>query len=75
MPRLPRLNSRQMLLALTQAGWYEERQIGSHVQLRHSERPGTVTVPVHAGLVLSPGVVSQILRQAGMTADELRRLR
>jgi len=38
------------------------------------ERPGTVTVPVHGGLALSPGLVSQILRQAGMSADELRRL-
>jgi predicted RNA binding protein YcfA (HicA-like mRNA interferase family) len=47
-------------------------QRGSHVQLRHPERGDRVTVPVHAGKVLGPGLVQAILKQAGIGIDDLR---
>lgn len=63
-----------MLRALCRDGWVVERQSGSHAQLRHSTKPGLVTVPRHAGVILSPKTLASILEQAGLTADELRDL-
>jgi len=47
---------------------------GSHVHLRHPARGGRVTIPVHAGKVLGPGLTQAILKQTGVDAAELRRV-
>ena len=60
-----------MVRALRQAGWQAIRQRGSHVQLRHPDRPGLVTVPIHRGKTLKRGDLQSILHQAGLTADQL----
>lgn len=74
MPRLPRITAAELLRALRRAGWVEDHQTGSHVILRHPERPGRVSVPVHAGRTLRLGTLKNILDQADLTADELRQL-
>jgi predicted RNA binding protein YcfA (HicA-like mRNA interferase family) len=72
MPRAPRVTGREALRALTRLGWREVTQRGSHVQLEHPERSGKVTIPVHAGETLDPKLLASVLRQAGLTAEELR---
>jgi predicted RNA binding protein YcfA (HicA-like mRNA interferase family) len=72
--RLPRITAVALLRALRRAGWVERSQVGSHRQLTHPARPGRVTVPIHAGEVLGPELLKRILRQAGLTAAELRAL-
>jgi predicted RNA binding protein YcfA (HicA-like mRNA interferase family) len=44
------------------------------VHLTHPSKPGRVTVPVHAGETLQPWLLSSILRQAGLTVEDLRKL-
>jgi predicted RNA binding protein YcfA (HicA-like mRNA interferase family) len=39
------LSSRQVLKRLSDDGWKPDRTSGSHVQLIHATKPGTVTVP------------------------------
>ena len=39
------MRSREVIAALERAGWRRVRQKGSHVQLKHPQRPGLVTVP------------------------------
>jgi len=73
-PRLPRLTAGRMLRALKRDGWDEHARVGSHVQLKHPTKPGRVTVPVHAGETLQPWLLTSILRQAGLTVEELRAL-
>jgi len=46
------------------------RQRGSHRQLAHPTKPGTVTVAGHPSDTLSPGTERSILRQAGL-ADRI----
>jgi predicted RNase H-like HicB family nuclease len=43
------------------------------LHLKHPHIPGTITVPVHAGETIGPKLLANILRQAGMTVEELRR--
>ncbi len=49
-------------------------QRGSHAQLKHPERGGRVTVPLHTGETIGPILLRSVLAQAGITTDELRKV-
>jgi len=72
-PKLPRVTATEMLRALHRDGWYDHAQEGSHLALKHPVKTGRVTLPMHRR-DLNTRTVSSILKQAGLTADELRRL-
>ncbi|HET6915505.1 MAG TPA: type II toxin-antitoxin system HicA family toxin [Acidimicrobiales bacterium] len=72
MPPLPRITGREVVQALRRLGWEVVVQKGSHVQLKHPERGGRVTVPIHSGETIGPGLLRSILAQAQLTADEFR---
>lgn len=57
---------RDILNRLADDGWYIVKQEGSHRQLKHSTKPGRVTVAGHPGDDLAPGTLNSILKQAGM---------
>lgn len=73
MPKLPRVSAREMVRALVRAGYVEFRQKGSHLHLVREADGRKVTVPVHGG-DLPVGLIAEILRQAGLSADDLRQL-
>ena len=59
------MDSRQMIRILERNGWYEVARAGSHVQFRHPEIKGRVTVP-HPRKDLPKGTVKSIERQSGI---------
>jgi predicted RNA binding protein YcfA (HicA-like mRNA interferase family) len=69
---LPVLSGQRLVKALERAGWQVARQRGSHVRLRHPDRRASLTVPLHREL--KRGTLSGILSDAGLDADQLRRL-
>ena len=71
MTRLPRVNGREVLKALQRAGFEQVRSHGSHFYLHHRGKDLLVTVPVHAGRTLAPKTLQSILKQAGLTPDQL----
>ncbi|TAK33042.1 MAG: addiction module toxin, HicA family [Chloroflexota bacterium] len=73
-PKLPRVTAMQTIRALHRDGWYDDEQAGSHLSLRHSQKPGKVIIPVHAGKTLKPGLLARILKDSDLTVDEFRRL-
>ena len=54
-----------MLKLLKDDGWYEEAQKGSHLQLKHLQKKGKVTLPMHNGDI-PKGTVNSILKQTGL---------
>ena len=66
-PGLPIVSGRDVVRALTKAGFAEVSQRGSHVKLRN-EAGRTVIVPVHREL--ARGTLRSILRQADLTVEE-----
>ena len=56
-------NSRKLIRKLEADGWVVVAQRGSHVQFKHSQKPGRVTVP-HPKRDLPAGTVRSIYRQA-----------
>jgi predicted RNA binding protein YcfA (HicA-like mRNA interferase family) len=69
---LPRITGRELVRALRRLGWEIVVQKGAHAQLKHPSRGGRVTVPLHAGETIGPGLLRSVLSQAGVTVEELR---
>jgi predicted RNA binding protein YcfA (HicA-like mRNA interferase family) len=58
------MTSRDVIKALTAAGFVKVGQKGSHVQFKHPQRKGRVTVP-HPKPDLPIGTIASIERQSG----------
>jgi predicted RNA binding protein YcfA (HicA-like mRNA interferase family) len=56
----------EVLKFLEADGWRLVRQKGSHRQLQHASKPGTVTVAGKPSVDVPPGTLNSILKQAGL---------
>ena len=57
---------REVLRVLKKEGWIEVARRGSHRQLKHSHKPGRVTVAGKLSDDLAPRTLASILKQAGL---------
>jgi predicted RNA binding protein YcfA (HicA-like mRNA interferase family) len=69
MSRLPSCTAADVIRALKRAGFKLDHTTGSHHFFRHPHRPRSVPVPFHRGDI-KRGLLHEIIRQAGLTADE-----
>ncbi|MBI4625546.1 MAG: type II toxin-antitoxin system HicA family toxin [Verrucomicrobia bacterium] len=66
--KLPRdLSGGEVVRGLKRLGFVVVRQVGSHIRLVRGE--ARVTVPAHGAI--APGTLKSILRQAGVSLEEL----
>ncbi|MGH9780149.1 MAG: type II toxin-antitoxin system HicA family toxin [Candidatus Acidiferrales bacterium] len=74
MAKLPVVSGERLVRALKRGGFIELRQKGSHVAMerRTPEKVFRTIVPMHR--TLAKGTLSDILKQAGLTGDQLREL-
>jgi predicted RNA binding protein YcfA (HicA-like mRNA interferase family) len=73
--KLPTLDGRRVLRALTRAGFTTDRIVGSHhVMVFPGDTTRTVTVPVHSSRDLKPGALRSIIKQAGFSLEEFKAL-
>ncbi|MEX2160039.1 MAG: type II toxin-antitoxin system HicA family toxin [Dehalococcoidia bacterium] len=72
MPRLPRTTAAQLVRALERSGFIRVRVSGSHWIFRHPESKRRVTVPYHRSRTISTGTLANVLREAGLTSEELK---
>ncbi len=73
MPRLPRVPGRRVARALERGGFELVRIRGDHAYYTHPSTGRNATVAL-TNKVLPVGTLANILRQAGLTADEFREL-
>ena len=67
------LPAEKLIKALTKVGFKPVRQRGSHVILKHNDGKVTV-VPVHRGEEIGRGLLSKIIKDAGLTREEFLKL-
>ncbi len=73
MTTLPVVSGEEAVRAFAQIGYEKDHQTGSHIILRHAAPPHRrLTVPNHREL--SRGTLRALIRQAGLTVEELVRL-
>jgi mRNA interferase HicA len=51
---------------LRKAGWYPERQSGSHIKLVHPNRTDFIIFPSHGAKEIGTGLEKKIRKQAGI---------
>jgi predicted RNA binding protein YcfA (HicA-like mRNA interferase family) len=73
MSKLPRVTGKQLIATLGRVGFSEVRTKGSHHFLRHPDGRTTV-VPVHAGETIGPGLLTKILRDIDLGAEQLNEM-
>ncbi len=73
MSKFPAISGKQLMAALDKLGFEVVRIKGSHHFLRHADGRSTV-VPVHAGEIMGPGLLSKILRDCELTREQVRAL-
>lgn len=59
------MDSRGIIKAIEQDGWYQVSQTGSHVQFKHPTKTGRVTVP-HPKKEIPLGTLKSIEKQSGL---------
>ncbi|MFY9824411.1 MAG: type II toxin-antitoxin system HicA family toxin [Thermoanaerobaculia bacterium] len=73
MNELPRISGREVVKAFGKLGYEKDRQTGSHMILRQGIPPfRRLTVPDHPEV--AKGTLRAILRQAGLTVEQFKRL-
>lgn len=72
--QLPAVSGPKLIKALGKQGWYVKRIRGSHHVLRHPEIPDAIPVPVHGNRPIKRGTLLNILKVAGLSREELKRL-
>ncbi len=70
MPKLPVLKPKELIRRLEKLGFVEDHTIGSHIVMYHHETNRRAVVPFHLRDI-PKGTLSSLLREAGISRDEL----
>jgi predicted RNA binding protein YcfA (HicA-like mRNA interferase family) len=73
LPKIPPIDSNQLIKILERQGFKIIRQKGSHVILINDEKT-RIVVPMHPGKDLKPGLTRTILREAGISREKFLKL-
>ncbi len=73
MPKLPSLSPKKVIKILEKKGFVLDRVKGSHHIYYHPESKRRVVIPLHKK-DLPKGTFIEILKQAGISRDELKEL-
>ena len=65
------VSGKRMCRVLEKRGWALIRTKGSHHAYRQAGNPRTIVVPVHGNKTLKTGTQASIMRDAGLTDDDL----
>lgn len=75
MPKLPVLSGKEVIKILSKIGFVHERTSGSHAILnKHEDGKGKITIPVPLHRELAKGTLKSIMRQAGLSLEDLLKL-
>ncbi|RJQ32038.1 type II toxin-antitoxin system HicA family toxin [Candidatus Parcubacteria bacterium] len=70
MPKLPAISSKDLIKALKSIGFFEHRQSGSHLAMKHNDGRRTI-VPIHSNKDIPKGTLFAILKDIQISKEEL----
>ena len=71
--KLPRIKARDIIKILEKKGFVLVRQSGSH-KIYRNKKGKRITVPYHSNKILHPKILKNIMRDAEISIEELRKL-
>ena len=60
----------ELFRLLKKDGWFEVRQKGSHIIMKHPTKSEQLTVPNHSGKEVKKGLLTAILKQANIKTNK-----
>lgn len=72
MAKIPRLKAKALIAILEKNGFYRVSQSGAHLKMKNGAGR-IVIVPVHSNCEIPVGTLLSILRQSGLTKEELEK--
>ena len=72
MGRLNNISGKDAVKAFRKAGWHKAGQVGSHVVMVKTDERANLSIPQHKEL--SVGTLRALLRNAGITVEEFKKL-
>jgi len=60
----------ELFRILKKEGWFEIRQSGGHVIMKHSVKKGSLTIPYHGSKEVGKGLLRAIIKQSGIKIHE-----
>jgi len=71
--RLPRLTAKELIRILKKKGFVLIASQGSHQHFVNQDRSNLrVTIPVHSGKIIGPGLLKAILKQARLDVKDIK---
>lgn len=74
MPKLPVLSGKAVVKLLCKIGFEHVRTTGSHAILNKQLQEGKITIPVPLHPELAKGTLKSIMKQAGLSLEDLLKL-
>ncbi|MBI4155129.1 type II toxin-antitoxin system HicA family toxin [Candidatus Woesearchaeota archaeon] len=74
MPKLPIVSGIEVIKALSKIGFQHVRTSGSHAILNKQSENGKITIPVPLHKELAKGTLKSIMRQTGLSLEDLLNL-
>ena len=71
---LPSLNAKQLIRILLKKGFIQARQSGSHIIFKHPDGRRT-TVPFHSSKDIGAGLLRQIMKDSGVTPEDIMKFK
>jgi len=68
--KIPALKPSQILKGLVKAGFFIQRQSGSHVRLKHPQKTEALTIARHDRFEFSHVITQRILKRADISEEE-----
>ncbi|MBI2815547.1 MAG: type II toxin-antitoxin system HicA family toxin [Acidobacteria bacterium] len=68
------MRPKEVIHALERAGYFIHETTGSHVQMKHPQKMGRITVPYHQHSDLPKRIIKSIVKQAGWTNKQFLEL-
>jgi predicted RNA binding protein YcfA (HicA-like mRNA interferase family) len=72
--RIPALKPGRIIRTLLKAGFVIHHQTGSHIRLKHPEKPETLTFARHDRFEVPHIITQKLLRRARLTEEEFLNL-
>ena len=60
----------ELFKLLKNEGWFEVRQRGSHIIMKHPDKIEQLTVPYHSGKEVKKGLLNAIIKQANIKTNK-----
>lgn len=64
------MKSSELLRIMKKDGWFELRQKGSHIIMKHPTKPNIIPVPFHASKEMKKGTLRVILKLAEIETNK-----